>query len=119
MPDGIVYAGISLGAMPAQKLTQTRPGAAGAFLVASCVPPTAFGAPWPAGVPVQVHGMDADPIFVEEGDLDTARALVGSVDSGELFLYAGNGHLFIDNSLPGYDETATNLLVERMLAFLS
>ncbi len=119
LPDGLVYAGISLGVMSAQKLTQTRPGAAGALLVASCVPPSAFGAPWPAGVPVQVHGMDADPIFVEEGDLDAARELVANVDSGELFLYPGKGHLFIDNSLPSYDQTATALLLRRMLAFLS
>jgi esterase/lipase len=68
LPDGLVYAGISLGAMPAQKLAQTRPGAAGAFLVASCVPPEEFGAPWPGGVPVQVHGKDADPIFARRAE---------------------------------------------------
>lgn len=36
--------------------------------------------PWPTGVPLQTHGMDPDPFFVEEGDLDAARALVESTD---------------------------------------
>ena len=68
----LVYGGFSLGVMPAQKLAQTRPGARGALFFYSCLPVTEFGSEWPAGVPVQVHGMDADPIFAEEGDLDAA-----------------------------------------------
>src|SRR5262245_44898688 len=32
LPQSIVYAGFSLGVMPAQKLAQTRPGARGALL---------------------------------------------------------------------------------------
>jgi dienelactone hydrolase len=84
----------------------------------SCVPTDEFG-PWPAGVPVQIHAMDADPFFVEEGDLDAARALVDSVDQAELFLYPGTQHLFADASLPSYDEEAAALLSERVLRFLS
>src|SRR5262249_61752506 len=75
LPNELVYAGFSLGVVPAQKLAQTRPGARGALLFYSCVPTSFFGA-WPAGVPVQIHGMDADPIFVGEGDIDAARELV-------------------------------------------
>jgi hypothetical protein len=30
--------------------------------------------------------MDADPIFVGEGDIDAARALVEEADQAELFL---------------------------------
>ena len=56
----IVYAGFSMGVMPAQKLAQTRTGAKGAVLVDACFPVTEFGDRWPDGVPVQVHGMDAD-----------------------------------------------------------
>src|SRR5262249_9077329 len=59
LPEALVYAGFSLGVVPAQKLAQTRPGARGALLCYSCVPTSFFGA-WPAGVPVQIHGMDAD-----------------------------------------------------------
>lgn len=118
LPASLVYAGFSLGVLPAQKLAQTRPGAAGALLIESCVDPGEFGAPWPDGVPVQVHGMDEDEIFVNEGDLDAARALVSSVENAELFLYPGDRHLFADNSLPSYDPAAARLLIDRVLSFL-
>ena len=117
LPAELVYAGFSLGVLPAQKLTQTRPGARGAVLCYSCVPVEEFGS-WPNGVPVQVHGMDADPIFVGEGDIDAARALVAQVDDAELFLYPGDQHYFADSSLPSYDAEATALLLERTLTFL-
>jgi dienelactone hydrolase len=99
LPDDIVYAGFSLGVMSAQELAQTRRGAKGAVLIDSCFAASEFGS-WPQGIPVQIHGMDADPIFVEEGDLEAARELVESVDSAELFLYPGDQHLFADRSLP-------------------
>jgi dienelactone hydrolase len=117
LPAGLVYAGFSLGVLPAQKLTQTRPGAQGALLFYSCVPVSAFGA-WPEGVPVQVHGMDADPFFVGEGDVDAARELVSQAKDAELFLYAGDQHYFADSTLPSYDPDATALLLQRVLAFL-
>ena len=118
LPDHLVYAGFSLGVLPAQKLAQTRPGAAGALLFHACVAGAEFGG-WPQGVPVQIHGMDADEIFVKEGDLDAARALAASTADAELFLYPGDGHLFADNSLPSYDESAAALLTERVLRFLA
>jgi len=118
LPNALVYAGFSLGVLPAQMLAQTRPGARGALLCYSCVPPAEFGS-WPPEVPVQIHGMDADPIFVGEGDLDAARALVGSVEHAELFLYPGDQHYFADSSLPSYDAHAAALLTERVLHFLA
>jgi len=118
LPAELVYGGFSLGVLPAQKLAQTRPGARGALLLESCVPASEFGG-WPAGVPVQVHGMDADPSFVGEGDVEAARALVDEVDDGELFLYPGDRHLFADRSLPSYDAAAAALLQERVLSFLA
>lgn len=118
LPTELVYAGFSLGVLPAQKLTQTRPGARGALLFYSCVPVSEFGSAWPDGVPVQVHGMDADPIFVGEGDIEAARALIESVGQGELFLYPGDQHYFADSSLPSYDADATALLLHRTLSFL-
>lgn len=117
LPADLVYVGLSLGVMSAQKLTQTRPGARGAVFLYSCLPTSEFGA-WPAGVPVQIHGMDADPYFVDEGDLDAARVLVEEADDGALFLYNGDQHYFTDSSLPSYDEAATALVLERMLEFL-
>jgi dienelactone hydrolase len=116
--DALVYAGFSLGAMPAQRLAQTRAGASGALLFHSCIPVSEFGEAWPAGVPVQVHGMEADPFFAGE-DLDAARALVGSTERAELFLYPGEEHLFADSSLPSYDQDAAALLTRRVLDFLN
>ena len=118
LPAGLVYAGFSLGVLPAQMLAQTRAGARGALLFYSCVPVSAFGPAWPAAVPVQVHGMDADPIFVGEGDIDAARELVQQAKDAELFLYSGDQHYFADSSLPSYDPEATALSVQRVLAFL-
>jgi dienelactone hydrolase len=119
LPSELVYAGFSLGVLPAQKLAQTRAGARGALLFYSCVPVSEFGSSWPAEVPVQIHGMDADPIFVGEGDVDAARALVESAEDAELFLYPGDQHYFADSSLPSYDEEAARLLTQRVLAFLA
>lgn len=114
----LVYLGFSLGVLPAQMLAQTRTGARGAILCYSCVPVSEFGDAWPKGVPVQIHGMDADPIFVGEGDIDAARALVAETADAELFLYPGDQHYFADSTLPSYDPAAAALLLQRVLEFL-
>jgi dienelactone hydrolase len=122
LPAALVYAGFSFGAGTAQRLAQTRPGARGALLYESCISITgewSFG-PWPAGVPVQIHGKDQDPFFALEGDIDAARELVATVgpDLGELFVYPGEQHLFADSSLASYDPDAAALVVQRSTAFL-
>lgn len=120
LPLELVYAGFSFGVLPAQQLAQTRPGARGALLFHSCLPITgewAFG-PWPDGVAAQIHGMDNDPMFVGEGDIDAARELVEKVAEAELFLYPGDQHYFADSSLPSYDADAAALLTLRVLEFL-
>ena len=119
LPEALVYAGISLGVPPAQKLAQTRPGARGALLFAAGLEPTEFGEPWPAEVPVQVHAMAHDPEFDNEWDLPAATALVEAASEGEMFLYPGDQHLFMDRSLPAYDAEATALLLRRVLDFLA
>ena len=78
--------------------------------MSGCLPVSEFGQAWPEGVPVQVHGKEADPFFDE--DLEAARALADSTDEAELFLYPGNEHLFADSSLPAYDAAAAALLTE-------
>jgi dienelactone hydrolase len=122
LPGNLVYAGFSFGAGTAQRLAQTRPGARGALLYESCIPITgewAFG-PWPEGVPVQIHGMDKDPFFALEGDIDAARELVETLgpELAELFVYPGDRHLFADNSLPSYLPDATALMMQRSREFL-
>ena len=119
LPEELVYAGFSLGVVPAQMLAQTRPGARGALLFYSCVPVSEFGQTWPKGVPVQVHGMDADPYFIDDGDVDAARALIAEAEDGGLFLYPGDQHYFADSSLPSYDAEASALLLQRVLEFLA
>ena len=119
LPSELVYAGFSLGEVAAQQLAQTRAGAQGALLFYSCVPVSEFSEAWPRGVPVQVHGMDADPYFVGEGDIDAARALVEGAENAELFLYPGNQHYFADSTLPSYDAEAAALLKQRVLDFLA
>ena len=123
LPAGLVYAGVSWGGSIAQRLAQTRPGARGALLYESFVSLSAewaFG-PWPAGVPVQVHGMTRDPYFAGEGDLEAARELVDAVgpELAEVFVYDGDAHLFTDASLPSSDPVATALVVERSLELLA
>lgn len=118
LPAELVYAGFSLGVLPAQKLAQTRPGARGALLFHSCVPVSEFSSAWPDGVPVQVHAMNADPFFVGE-DTRAAQALVDQAKDAELFLYPGEQHLFADSSLTSYDQNAAALLTRRVLDFLS
>ena len=116
LPADLVYAGFSLGVMPAQKLAQTRPGAKGALLIAAAIPTSEFGGSWPEGVPVQIHMMEGDEWAQE--DLPAARELVDSTDDAELFLYPGEQHLFADSSLDDYDERAAGQMKDRVLAFL-
>ena len=123
LPGGLVFAGFSFGAGTAQRLAQTRPGARGALLYESCLPVSGEWAigPWPEGVPVQIHGMDKDPIFALEGDIDAARELVETVGPklAELFVYPGDQHLFTDSSMPSYDADATALVLRRSRVFLN
>ncbi|MGH6921696.1 MAG: dienelactone hydrolase family protein, partial [Geminicoccaceae bacterium] len=116
LPADIVYAGFSLGVLPAQALAQTRPGARGALLFHGCVSPSEFGNSWPEAVPLQIHMMDADE-WTEE-DRAVAEALVEKIPTAELFLYPGSGHLFADASSRDYSEEAALLLKERTLDFL-
>jgi len=121
LPPDLVYAGFSFGETIAQQLAQTRAGARGALLFYSCIPISgewAFG-PWPQGVPVQIHGADHDPFFVDEGDIDAAREIVANVADAELFLYPSDQHYFADSSLPSYDAEETALLMQRVRDLLA
>ncbi|MFE2560574.1 dienelactone hydrolase family protein [Streptomyces sp. NBC_00090] len=119
LPAEVVYAGFSLGVLPAQKLAQTRAGALGALLFSACVPVSAFGPAWPEGVPAQVHGMAGDPYLVDDGDLAAARELVADAGDRELFLYPGTSHLFAERGAASYVPEAAGPCVERVLGFLA
>jgi dienelactone hydrolase len=115
LPSHVVYAGFSMGVMPAQKLVQTRPGAQAAFFLHSAIPLEEFGGSWPKGVPLQIHTMEKD----DWGDVDVARTLAQTIEGTELFLYPGDRHLFTDRSLPAYDAHAAALVRQRVLQFLA
>jgi dienelactone hydrolase len=119
LPEDLAYVGFSLGVLPAQQLAQTRAGARGCVLLEGCVPPTQFGSGWPVEEPVQIHGMDHDPHFAGEGDLEAARDVVKQARHGQLFLYPGTRHLFTDRSLRTYDPAAAALVVRRVVGFLA
>jgi dienelactone hydrolase len=119
LPSEVVYLGMSLGVLPAQQLAQTRAGARGAVLMYSFVPPSEFSESWPGGVPVQIHGMDADPFFAGDGDIDAARAFMADASDAELFVYQGEGHLFADSSSSDFDPAAAGQLTDRVLTMLA
>lgn len=113
MPAGLVYAGFSLGALPAQMLAQTRSGARAALLYHAGEPAEAFGT-WPHGVPLQLHYAEADPWVETESIAELERAVEGA----EVYVYPGSAHLFTDASLAAYDETTASLVLGRSLRLL-
>ncbi|WP_371931422.1 dienelactone hydrolase family protein [Glutamicibacter sp. MNS18] len=123
LPADLVYAGISWGAVLAQRFAQQRPGAIGAILLEGFVDLDAewsFG-PWPPSVPVQIHGMEQDPFFSGEGDLEAARKFTAGsgANVAELFTYPGSAHLFTDSSLPSHDARAFAQVMGHMTGFLA
>lgn len=102
--------GISLGALPAQALAHQ---ARRVVLISGAIPLQEFGGSWPDGVPLQLHLPDPDD------DVEIARDLAATIPGAELFEYPGADHLFLDRSLPGYDEQAAALLTRRVLDFLA
>ena len=74
LPEGLVFAGFSLGAVHAEVLAASRPGALGVVLLhgAESVETLSefFGVEhWPAGIPVQVHYATGDPWVEAEGEV--------------------------------------------------
>src|SRR6478609_6435201 len=84
LPEALVYLGFSIGVMDAQRLAQTRAGAAGAVLLDSCAPLGEFAPGWPAGVPVQIHGG-------EPARSPTTRGLQPSSSSASSPSWPGSG----------------------------
>ena len=120
LPERLVFAGVSFGAMSAMRLAVTRPGAVGLVLLESALPVVgewAFG-PFPDGVRVQVHGAECDEFFQEDLPFAEEMLTVLGPERAELCLYPGDRHLFTDRSLPAHDPEAMALVTARMLAFL-
>jgi dienelactone hydrolase len=114
LPEDTVYAGFSLGTLPAQKLAQSRTGALGALLFHGGLPPSAFGSPWPEATRLQVHVTEGD----EWVELDEIEQLAGEAAHAELFFYPGSAHLVADSTLAEYDEELAETILERTILFL-
>ena len=124
LPEGLVYAGFSLGAVHAEVLAASRPGALGAVLMHGAVPVEAlkeyFGVDgWPEGVPVQVHYAASDPwVEVEEEVVPLGEAVRGARAAFEAYTYPGSSHFFADPDLPEYDRASSEEMWRRVLSFL-
>ena len=114
LPGGLVYAGFSLGVLPAQKLAQTRPGGRGALLYHDVIPEEFLDSTWPTALPVQIHVTESDPW----ADHSAVQALARNAEDSELFIYPGNAHLFADPNSSEYEADAAAQLLTRTLAFL-
>lgn len=119
LPDDLVCAGFSLGAMAAQHLLQHRPGVQAAILYHSFVEPSMLGGRWPDEVPVRILAADADPFFVGDGDLDAAQAWSAQHPNLTITLFEGNGHLFLEPGQPDHDPAATEAALSQTLALLA
>ena len=119
LPQQVVFGGFSVGVMPAQQLLQTTPGALGGLFLHAFIDPAQLPGSWPGDTAVQVHGMDEDPFFIGDGDLDAARAVSADHPGVEIFLYPGSAHLFTDSSSADYDQASAATVLERTSAYLS
>jgi len=124
LPAGLVFAGFSLGAVHAELLAASRPGALGAVLMHGAVPVESlsefFGVDrWPEGVPVQVHYAALDPwVEADEEVVPLGDDVRGAGAAFEAHAYPCSGHLFADPALPEYDRASSEAMWERVLAFL-
>lgn len=110
-PEADVFGGMSMGTGFAT-LNVIQRGASRAFFLYGVVDPGWFGASWPDGVPVQAHLTDKDPW--REPEVEPTFETFG-----EMFVYPGDGHLFLEAGHADYDAAAAALATERLLAFLS
>jgi dienelactone hydrolase len=124
LPAGLVFAGFSLGAVHAELLAASRPGALGAVLMHGAVSVEGlrefFGVDrWPEGVPVQVHYAALDPwVEADEEVVPLGDDVRGAGAAFEAHAYPCSGHLFADPALPEYDRASSEAMWERVLAFL-
>lgn len=117
LPPASVYAGFSMGAMPAQLLAATRPGARGALLLEGAAPLDVLGVDaWPAGVPVQLHTCREDPWIDHEGIAVLARQV--PADLWEHHEHPGGGHLVSDPGWPDHDPAVAEDIVAASRSWL-
>lgn len=119
LPKDVVYAGLSLGVVPAQYLLQTKPGALAGLLIHSFVDPAQLEGKLPEDVPIEVFAMDGDSFFVDDGDQTAARLWATKRPELRIHLYPGSGHLFAEPGNQDYDAEAKALLFRDIMLALS
>jgi dienelactone hydrolase len=119
LPQELVFAGFSMGAMPAELLAATRPGARAAILMHGAFAPAAFGiVAWP-DVPVQLHYANGDPQVDPDGIHALESAVRATGAHAELYAYEGGGHLFEDAAFESHDAESAKAMQKRVLDFLA
>ncbi|QKV79405.1 dienelactone hydrolase family protein [Amycolatopsis sp. Hca4] len=116
LPAETVLIGVSMGAGVVGTVLPHRPGTAGVVLVHAV---GALPAGVRAGLPVQVHVADPDPI-APPAQVAAWRAAAERVGAeARVFTYPGLGHFYTDADGPEYDAAAAALTWDRVEEFLS
>jgi dienelactone hydrolase len=119
-PAASAFAGYSLGGTLAALGACHSEQASRLVLISEAVSATDLEvAPWPARLDVQVHYAEGDRWIDVAALDDLERAVEDSGARLESFTYASDAHFFFDNSQPGYDAGATEVMWSRVLTFLS
>jgi dienelactone hydrolase len=120
IPEAVVLAGFSLGAMLAQLLAATRPGARGAILMHGAQRLDVLGIDrWPARVPADVHYGAGDDLVDAEAVMAFGAVVTASGARFDAYAYPCSGHLFADPDLPDYDHDSAESMWERVATFLA
>ncbi|WP_410568374.1 dienelactone hydrolase family protein [Amycolatopsis sp. cmx-4-61] len=114
LPAKTVLVGVSMGAGVVETVLPHRPAAAGVLFL------HALGAlPARAGLPVQVHVADPDPIAPPAQVAAWREAAAKSGADARVYTYPGIGHFYTDAAGPEYNAAAAELTWDRVAAFLS
>ncbi|WP_103351723.1 dienelactone hydrolase family protein [Amycolatopsis sp. CA-128772] len=116
LPAETVFVGVSMGAGVVETVLPHRPGTAGVLLLHAV---GALPAGVRAGLPVQVHVADPDPLAppAQIAAWREAAARLGA--DARVYTYPGLGHFYTDAGGPEYDPAAAELTRERVEEFLS
>ncbi|WP_410669079.1 dienelactone hydrolase family protein [Amycolatopsis sp. cmx-4-68] len=115
LPAETVLVGVSMGAGVVQEVLPGRPGTAGVLLLHAV---GNLPAGTRAGLPVQVHVADPDPIAPPAQIAAWREAAARSGADARVFTYPGAGHFYTDADGPDHDEPAASLTWRRSAEFV-
>lgn len=115
LPEDTVLVGVSMGAGVVETVLPHRPGTAGVVLLHAV---GALPAGVRAGLPVQVHVADHDPIAPPAQVAAWREAAARSGADARVYTYPGLGHFYTDADGPDHDVAGAELTWERVTGFL-